>query len=378
MAKSRKKRPPRRRTSGPARSPEQELLDALRAALDSPTPGPLLATAALLLSTTIGEEAPPVAVLVQSLSEFDLPETSAALLAIATLAGDADLRRRVLREIADRGQVLPRWLAELHRTEPVGRAVEITTVYRDADQLVVGATTPGGFPLTAVVLVDNELGAFAAEGYVVESPLEEVVPLLLEDAGPDTRVRDLPPADARARIEDALRELDLGPGTGGYEDWTERRPLVEWLVSLLPPGGEASGLGELSDDELEEITERFLASPFGPAWSDARLRALVDDVLTSASGNGAGDPLVWSPHNVHRLLNPELWFLDRTTPHLERAPELLRDLVRFGHAERGLRPELTATALAAIDAATDAFLAALRESDGNDPDVPDAAPRISP
>lgn len=378
MAKSRKRRSQRRRTGQRPTSPETELLDALRAGIDSPTPGRLLGVAGLLLSTTIGEDAPPVDVLVQSLSDFDRPETSAALLAIATLTGDAELRRRVRREITDRGQVLPRWLAELDRTEAFDRAVEISTVYRDADQLLVGAGVPGGHPLTAVVLVDNELGAFAAEGFVVESPLEEVIPLLLEDAGPDVRVRDLPTADARARIEDALRELDMGPGTGGYDDWTEDRPLVEWLVSLLPPGGELSGPVDLSDDELDEIAERFLTSPFGPAWSDADLRPLVDDVLASGSGNGAGDPLVWSPRNVGRLLDPGLWFLDSSTPFLDRAPDLLRDLVRYGHAERGLRPELTGAALAAIDAGADAFRAAVRDTDDDDPDPPVATLRPSP
>lgn len=48
---------------------------------------------------------------------------------------------------------------------------------------------------------------------------------------------------------------------------------------------------------------------------------------------------------------------------LDRAPDPLYDLIRFGHAERGVRPELTVTALAAVDAAIPAFLGALREKD---------------
>ncbi|SNS78951.1 hypothetical protein SAMN06893096_10831 [Geodermatophilus pulveris] len=39
---------------------------------------------------------------------------------------------------------------------------------------------------------------------------------------------------------------------------------------------------------------------------------------------------------------------------------MLRDLIRFGHAERGLRQGLTDDALAAVDASADAFLAAVR------------------
>jgi hypothetical protein len=371
MAKSKKKRPQRRRTSQRPTSLEAELLDALRAGADNAAPGPLLGIVGLLLSASAGGDGPgttSIEGLIRSLSVIGRPETSAALLAVATLTGDAELRRRVRRELGERGQVLPRWLAELDRSEPLDRAVEISTVYRDADQLLVGVTVPGGHPLTAVVLVDNELGAFAADGYVLPSPLETVIPLLLEDAGQDVRVRDIPTAEARARIAAAIRELDLGPGTGGYEDWAESRPLVEWMLSLLPEGGEDYVMNELSEDELDEIAERFLGSPFGPAWSGHDLRPLVDEVIAAGSGNGIGDPLVWSPENVRKLLDPRLWSLDSLTPSLDRAPELLRDLIRYGHAERGLRPELTATALAAVDAATGDFLAALRERDEDDAD----------
>jgi hypothetical protein len=322
------------------------------------------------IAAAADDPAETLAELVRGLSGKGRPEASAAVLAIATLTGDADLRRRVRRELADRGQVLPRWLAELDRTEPLDRAVEISTVYRDADQLVVGATVPGGHPLTAVVLVDNELGAFAAEGYVVQSPLDSVVPLLIDEDDPDVRVRDISTADARARIERGLRELDLGPGTGGYESWAESRPLVQWLVSLLPEGGDDDVTQDLSDVELDEISERFLASPFGPAWSGDDLRPLVDEVIVAGSANGIGDPLVWSPDNVRKLLEPRLWAWDRDAPSLDRAPELLRDVIRYGHAVRGLRPELTTAALAAVDTATGPFLEAVQERDEDDADQP--------
>ena len=345
--------------------PHAEFDEALRAAVDSSAPGPLLGVAGLILSIAAGADDPADtrADLVQGLSGQGRVEASAAARAIATRTGDTELRRRVRRELADRGQVLPRWLAELDHTESLGRAVEISTVYRDADQLLVGVTVPGGHPLTAVVLVDNELGAFAAEGYVLQSPLEAVIPLLLEDADPDVRVRDIPAADARARIEAAMIELDLGPGTGGYESWAESRPLVEWMLSLLPDGGRADVLQELSEDDLDEIAERVLASPFGPAWSEDTLRPLADEVVIGGSANGIGDPLVWSPGNVRKLLDPRLRALDSLTPHLDRAPDLLRDLIRYGHAERGLRPRLTTAALAAVDAATPAFLATVPDLD---------------
>jgi hypothetical protein len=170
MPKSKKRaksgRPQQRRTS-----PEMDLMDALRDGVDSPTPGPLLGAVGMLLSVAAGADDPGATLgeLVRSLSAADRVETSAALLAIATLTVDPELRRRVRREIAERGHVLPRWLAELDRSTPVDRAVEISTVFRDADELLVGVTVPGGHPLTAVVRIDNEVGAFATDGYVVPS-----------------------------------------------------------------------------------------------------------------------------------------------------------------------------------------------------------------
>ena len=127
-------------------------------------------------------------------------------------------------------------------------------------------------------------------------------------------------------------------------------------------------LRDLSDEEVEEFADDFLDSPLGAAWSDDDLRPLVHEVLQAGSANGIGDPLVWSRHNVHRLLDPGYRQLDPRTPHLDRAPDLLRDLIRHGHAERGLRQELTDDALAAVDASADTFLAAVRrlDDDGDD------------
>ncbi|MDP9459011.1 MAG: hypothetical protein M3Q22_01755 [Actinomycetota bacterium] len=235
MPKSKKRaksrRPAQRRTS-----PETELLDALVAGVDSPTPGPLLGTVGLVLAVAAGADDPAATLdnLVRSFSAVHRVETSAALLAIAALTVDTDLRRRVRREIAESGHVLPRWLAELDRTEPVDRAVEISTVFRDADELLVGVTVPGGHPLAAVVRIENELGAVATDGYVMQSPLDSVVPLLVEDDDPDVHVRDISSADARARITAAVQELDLGPSPFVSETWAGSRPLVEWMLSPLP------------------------------------------------------------------------------------------------------------------------------------------------
>ncbi len=342
----------------PARFTEQ-LSTALRAGADSPAPGSLLVTASMLLDVAAGGSDPSTdtRTLVRGLSAWNRPECSAGALAIATLVGDVGLRREVRRDAADRGHRLPRWLVELQRAEPVARAVELSTVFRAVDDLVVGVVVPGGHCLTAVVHVDNELGFRAINGSVFDQPVDTVVARVVD---PDVRARDIGPADARARLANALRDPDLDVLSGRSTPWRQVRPLVCWLTSVLPHGGDGS-LPDVGDDvDLDDVVAGFLASPWGRPWVRGGLPLLVEAVLGDGLGNGLGDPLLWAPHNVGRLLDPEGSALDHDELDTSRAPELLRDLIRYGHAERGLRPGLTDDALAAVDRCAGPYLAAVR------------------
>jgi hypothetical protein len=371
MSKSKKSARKRSAGRGSARrsvAPQLELLAALREGVEAPTPGPLLALVGLLLASAGADDDPAGSLdhLVRSFSSLQRPEASAALLAIAVVTADPELRRRVRREIADRGHVLPRWLAELDRTRPAGRAVELSTVLRDADELLVGVVVPGGHPLTAVVRIDNGLGAVATDGYVTGEEVESVVGLLADD-DPDVRVRDISTADARARITAALHEMEFIPRRLlDSQTWFDSRPVVRWMVSLLPEGGQDYVLQDLSPEQLDEIADHFLAGPAGGSWSSDDLRPLLDEVLAAASANGIGDPLVWSPRSVRRVLGPDLVGWEQSTPHLDRAPDLVRDLVRYGHGERGLRHALTDDALAAVDASATAFVDAVRRAEADE------------
>src|SRR4051794_5703570 len=177
------------------------LLGALRKGIDASAPASLLSTASSLLNIISAEASPTArATSIRALVGWNRPEASAGALAMATLAGDDDLRRQLRNDIADRGHHLPRWLAQLHRTEPVDRAVEVSSPFRVEDELLVGVTVPGGHPLTALVRVDNELGFRAVGGRVLAEHLSTVLQRI-EDAGnPDRTVRDVSTADARARI----------------------------------------------------------------------------------------------------------------------------------------------------------------------------------
>ncbi len=252
---------------------------------------------------------------------------------------------------------MPRWLAELHRAQPQPRAVQLSGPFHDVDELVVGLTLPGSHPLTTVVRVDNELGVRAVGGVVVEEPVDAVVAHRV-DGDPDVSCQDVAPADARARLDRALRGPDLAALRGGDTPGQRLRPLVSWLVTRVPPGGDATVPGTWEDTDLYDVAADFLASPWGRPWVRSDLPVLLEAVLLDGLANGLGDPLLWAPHHVARLLDPEGSAL--LDVDAGRAPELLRDLVRHGHAERGLRPALTDETLAAIDRCAGPFLVAVR------------------
>jgi hypothetical protein len=289
--------------------------------------------------------------LVQSFLAVELPETSALLAAIAELSGDTVLRHRVRREVAARGHVLPRWLADLHRTEPAGPVFEIVHALGDGDNIVIGAQLPGGYRLTAVVYIDHNMGTVAKDGFVVAGPADELVERMLDIAAdPDVTARELDPADARARIAAAIEA-----GASSYppfenETWPACRPLVEWAAALQPSGGSGYRRPQWDADAVARLAERFFASPFAAGLDDADHRGLLDSLLWFGTDYGPGDPMRWSPTAVQILLAD--WLprkLVAEAPYLAKAPDLLRAFIRFCHAERGIRAELTARTLDAVD-----------------------------
>ncbi|MGY1858093.1 hypothetical protein [Modestobacter sp. SYSU DS0290] len=340
----------------------------LREGLDSSTPGALLGVASSMLDFTSQPDVAPekTTEVVRHLVAWDRPETSAGALAIATLADDAGLRRWVRRDIADRGHTVPRWLADLYLAAPVDRGVELIGPFREADDVVLGVTIPGGHALTAAVRVDNELGVRAVDGALYEHPMEKVLHSLRADDDPDVRIRDISAADARARLTAAFTGVKLDEALRTRTQWKSQRCIVRWMLSRLPDGGDATVPGWLEDVDTDELTAQFLASPWGRPWTRSPLPLLVEQVLGSGLSNGVGDPFLWAPHHVRRLLDPKLHDLDLDKLDLERTPELLRDLIRYGHGERAMGPELTDTSLQAVDRWAPAFLAAVRSCQDED------------
>ena len=76
----------------------------------------------------------------------------------------------------------------------------------DADDVLVAVTLPGGRALTAVVLIEHNLGSIVKDAFVLDAPLDDVVDTVRAASGndPDMRARPLAPADAKVRIIEAV------------------------------------------------------------------------------------------------------------------------------------------------------------------------------
>jgi hypothetical protein len=248
-------------------------------------------------------------------------------------------------------QQLPPWLRELPKATPY-RTVEMTHVLGDGDDVLIGVRLHGRSELTVVVYVDHNLGTVVKDAFVVPDPIADLIAFMREKIvdDPDTRWEEIDPADARARVTDAIDRAAQLRLPFESDTWPACRPLVEWIVRKLPVGGLPHTFSEWTVGDVDALAARFLASPFGDSFGETRDRELLERILWLATDHGLRDPLRWSPVSVEVALVD--WMpreLRLPVEVVDRVPRLLRALVRFCHGEIGIRAELTHETLAAID-----------------------------
>jgi hypothetical protein len=289
-----------------------------------------------------------VPTLIESFAGVAQPETTALLAALAELGPDELTRARARRALAPRPHPLPDWLAGLGEAA-VYRAVESTHVLGDGDNVLLGARLPG-YELTAVSYIDHNLGTVVKDAFPVPGPIADVVARLREVADdPDVTFRDIGLADARARVAQGIEAGAMTFPPFETETWPSCRPLTEWLLRLLPEGGTGYLRPSWSEARKKKLADRFFGSSFGRPLDDPDHRDLLDQFLWFGTDYGPGDPLRWSPVTVEILLAD--WLprkIVADVSYLSQAPDLLRAFIRFCHAERKIRPELTDETLAAV------------------------------
>ena len=344
----------------PEGAQEQQLLLSLRAALRSGEPLDLLAIVSGFLEVTDPRTRDPfapdepragLADLVESFVGTPYAETTAALTAIRALVTDDVMAARIARELEGRRHPMPDWLTGLGRARVEPEVWFMTHVLGDGDDYLLGVTLPSGEALSALVYVDHNMGSVVKDAFVVPEPLEDLaikIGTLIED--PDQSLTRTDPATARAVIEAAIDSGSRLYPPLSSETWPMCRPLVEWMLRMLPVGGVAPDWKEWSQEETAAVAAEFFASPFGTALDDDEHRSLLESVLWFSTGYATGDPWRWSPVTVEMLLAD--WFPRKVIAEpacLAKLPDLVRAYIRYCHDRNDIRGDLTEETLAAVD-----------------------------
>ena len=276
------------------------------------------------------------------------PAATALAWTSAHLVDDDLLRARTLRTIGAGSFLLPRWLHELSRVQVVA-AAQLLDEFRDVANVFVHVRL-AEYDLTAVTLVDFNLGTIVKNNFFADQPLSAVEDLWRQHEGGGVDIEPLSLADARARLTDAI---EIGARTWPREeteDWPQSRPLLEWVMRQLPAGGTGFDQPQWSEAGRNDLVDRFLASPYAQGLDRPDDRGITDDLAWYRTDYGYGDPLRWSGAAVEILMLD--WYPRKIVAdgaYLQRMPEVLRQFIRFGHAEAGLDPAGTELALSALD-----------------------------
>ena len=345
---------------------EDELRQAVRTALRSREPMDLLALVSGLVAIldprsagafeTSGEAQPQQRELVDALIGQSSVESTAVLTVMKTLIADDLLRSRISRELLGRRHQLPPWLPALEHATLDEEVWRITYALGDDDVYLCGLRLPTGYGITAVIYVDILQGGVVDDVQIAPEPLDELLPEIRAGLDQDRSIDRFDPATARVILSAAV---ELGSDTTESpesESWPMSRPVIEWMLRMLPAGGTAPAGAEWSERDTARLADAFFASPYGADLADHDHRGLLQNLLWYGTQYGIGDPLRWSESAAQILLLD--WFPRKVLAEpdfLVQLPDLLRAYVRFAHDRSGIRAGLTDLVLARIDEVEPAY-----------------------
>ena len=232
-------------------------------------------------------------------------------------------------------------------------------VLGDGEEVLLGVRLADGQELTCAVFIDHLEMSEVKDAFFVPEAIDTVVGVAkASNTDPDTSFAEVDPADARVTLQNALAQQLAMPLLEESETWPSSRALVQWLIRLMPLGGSNNFVSQRDSEHVAPLLDRFFASPAGERFGDVHHRELLDLCIDE----GTGDPLRWSAARLRQLLHMAI--ADPEDIPVEQQldlPELLRAFVPFAHAASGIRQELTAEALAAIDDVADDYRAMVVE-----------------
>ncbi len=353
------RRDARRSRQDLTQSPEDaSLVDEVRQALASGHPLDLLGLVGMLIEATspnpiafLGPEQPDATrldELVDSFISVRMPETTVLLAVLAELLVDADdLRDRCRIAVSARSDRLPEWLSGLAQVD-VYRAVRMTHVLGDGDEILIGARLVDGNQLTCAAFIDHNLESEVKDAFFIPDSIDAVLSVAKNhNTDSDTSFIDLGLADAGAWVQHGLERAALPYLAAESETWPACRPLLLWLVRQLPGGGVKYEGPQRDSDQTAALLDTFFSSTPGQSFDDFDYRTML---LELCLDTGTGDPLRWSAARVEQVLGGTPYGADEIPVEcLFDVPVLLGTFIPFAHAESGIRAELTAEALAVIE-----------------------------
>lgn len=375
-----------RTAPAPSQAAAEPLIAPLREALRDPDPLTFWAASTAIVSLVddpgdLGDSLPEGVDLLQTFIDVDIAETTALLHMVGALSADELTRARARRAVRTRHQPVPphvSGLAELTVTE--------ARVFGDhaGDNHLLELALPGEVRVTLVSYVERTPRLYLKDAFFVGERLESVQDrfaqmMVGKGLSAEQQIRDLPPAQSRAALEQALAaapEKQIEPPEPG-DHWPMCRPIVEFVLSRMPEGGD----GYDSHGLLIGQDDYVIADPFGDRFADdgedwldeesARLAddiaALAEEFLESAHAQrlprsestsllvrsllmlaeaAESDALHWCSETVRWVLEDAL----PVSPVISRetvlqSVEVLPALVRWAHEESTTDPATTADLL---------------------------------
>ncbi len=348
----------KRRRHRPSPRREPDLVDRVRRTLDADHPLDLLILAGQLLEVTrpqpsdalIGRSGPELDPFLDSLLGVDSPETTALLHAILALLPRGGHRTgEIRREVQHRRWPLPACVQALDEFRIVD-AMEFTHVLGDGDNVMVSVEWPDGAAMTVLVYIDHNLGTIVKDAFPVPEPMRAMTDRVWIDLEADSHLGPIDPADARARIMEAIEEGErmLPPIT--TETWPACRAIVEMVARRLPDGGTGYVRPEWTEKDEAELISAFLASDAARVVREDRDTGdLVGTLIWFATDYGPGDPLRWSPVSVEIVMVD--WFprkVHADRRYMGRMPDVLQAFIRYAHDVRSIPSHLTEQTLEAV------------------------------
>lgn len=308
--------------------------------------------------------------LIRALERKRSPKSLAALRALSAVGSESDAgkARAAADRLAGRGVSEPPWAGQLREAEPVATELMYEEAFDDGVTVLIEFAPPDGERHTLGIYIDHNLGGLVKDAFLA-GPLEEVRSKLRSAApnGVGVALREIGPAEARARIEAGLYMLDHTYDPPVDDDVHALRGLIDGRVRRLPDGFELpEEYHDMSVEERERLLAEFLASPEGRHWrGDADAEDIVETAIWFGADYNHGGPLRWSVVVVEIFMTG--WLPRKVTREpvfFERVTEVLPDWVRYAGRVRGVPAEPLSEASLAVEQFQDEMLEAV-----NDPDT---------